>query len=189
MAKETKNQIIHTTIKLFQELGYENTTVDAICRECHITKGTFYYHFKNKEEISRQYYSMFYESGFETLTAELIMMDSVIDQLWKVYEYGIDNAMRLTPALMKAFIIADLTEGLQFYSPLCANREDPITDLCCKLIKKGQDAGKIRKGDPYQLHLTFMSAQYAIAYDWAFHDGKYDEKPIIHGFFKTIFKV
>ena len=67
-------------------------------------------------------------------------------------------------ALLKALYLSDFSNGLQFFSPLRtgtreANDDD---DICFKLIRKGQKTGEIRQGDPHQLHLTFMAAQYTV---------------------------
>ncbi|TQI79390.1 TetR family transcriptional regulator [Serratia fonticola] len=44
-------EILQAAGKLFQEQGYETTSVDEIVRSAGIAKGTFYYYFKSKEEI------------------------------------------------------------------------------------------------------------------------------------------
>lgn len=51
--EETKQLIFQTALALFEEIGYENTTVQQICTACGIAKGTFYLYFKSKEDIIR----------------------------------------------------------------------------------------------------------------------------------------
>lgn len=55
MAKSTNSQreqrILETATTLFIHYGYDKTTVGDIVRETGISKGAFYLHFKNKEEL------------------------------------------------------------------------------------------------------------------------------------------
>lgn len=48
---ERKSEIIDAAQKLFEDIGYEETSVNDIIRNVGIAKGTFYYYFKSKEEI------------------------------------------------------------------------------------------------------------------------------------------
>ena len=46
---ERKEEIINSAWHLFYEKGYSNVTIKDVIKDLHIVKGTFYYHFKNKE--------------------------------------------------------------------------------------------------------------------------------------------
>ena len=48
-----RQKLIEATIRLILKRGYNATTVDDICAEAKITKGSFFHHFKNKEEIGQ----------------------------------------------------------------------------------------------------------------------------------------
>jgi len=50
-ANERKNEILDTAEKLFAVKGYEAATINDILEAVKIAKGTFYYHFKSKEEV------------------------------------------------------------------------------------------------------------------------------------------
>ena len=53
--QRTKNKILSTTIKLFEEFGIENVTMEQIFSTAGIAKGTLYNHFSSKEEIIASY--------------------------------------------------------------------------------------------------------------------------------------
>ena len=54
----TKNKVFETAIKLIKEKGYDNVTVSQICEKAGVAKGTFYVHYKSKEDIVKEsYYS------------------------------------------------------------------------------------------------------------------------------------
>ena len=48
---EKKQELIDAAIKEFGERGYEKASLNNILKESGISKGTFYYHFKNKEDL------------------------------------------------------------------------------------------------------------------------------------------
>lgn len=57
-AKLTKKKIFETAIKLINTKGYDNITISEICKDAGVAKGTFYVHYKAKEDIVKEsYYS------------------------------------------------------------------------------------------------------------------------------------
>lgn len=49
--EETRQRILETASRLFQEKGVDRVGVDEIMRTCGLTHGGFYVHFKNKEQL------------------------------------------------------------------------------------------------------------------------------------------
>jgi TetR/AcrR family transcriptional regulator, fatty acid metabolism regulator protein len=60
--KETKKKIFKASIHLFEEYGYDNVTVEQICNEVGIAKGTFYVHYNAKDDIPRSMYRSIIQS-------------------------------------------------------------------------------------------------------------------------------
>ncbi len=52
-----KDRIIDASIELFNEIGTHRVTTNHIIERLGISPGTFYYHFKNKEEIIRKVFA------------------------------------------------------------------------------------------------------------------------------------
>lgn len=50
-AQERESRIVELAEKLFVRNGYDNTTVDQIVGEMRLAKGTYYYHFRSKEDL------------------------------------------------------------------------------------------------------------------------------------------
>lgn len=48
---ERRNKLIKIAEELFLVNGYENTTINDIVERLNLAKGTFYYHFRSKEEL------------------------------------------------------------------------------------------------------------------------------------------
>jgi len=56
---EKRQELIDAAIKEFGEKGYENASLNNILKEARISKGTFYYHFDNKEDLYMYLISIF----------------------------------------------------------------------------------------------------------------------------------
>ena len=50
-AQETRKYILEKAFSMVYENGFQATSIDKILTETHVTKGAFYYHFKNKDEM------------------------------------------------------------------------------------------------------------------------------------------
>ena len=50
-AQNTRHKILSEAFMLIYRKGYQNTSVDDILKHTHVTKGAFYYHFKNKDDM------------------------------------------------------------------------------------------------------------------------------------------
>lgn len=51
LLRKRRRKLIQTAAKQFLQNGYNNTTIDNIIGELKLAKGTFYYHFKSKDEL------------------------------------------------------------------------------------------------------------------------------------------
>jgi len=52
--KTTKLELLQKSIQMFREQGYYRTNMSDLAKYCGLTKGAFYHHFKNKEDVMRQ---------------------------------------------------------------------------------------------------------------------------------------
>lgn len=50
-AETTRSYLLQTSFQEMYETGYLSTSLDKILEKTNVTKGAFYYHFKNKEEM------------------------------------------------------------------------------------------------------------------------------------------
>lgn len=67
----TKDRILHATLKLITEHGFEGTSVSKIAQEVGITVGAIYKHFKSKEAIINELYSNIVKILNEAMTANV----------------------------------------------------------------------------------------------------------------------
>jgi len=68
--RQTRQRIVDEGLKLFLANGFEATTLDAIADAADISRRTFFYYFKSKEDIVLAYQSGSIESLRDTIVSE-----------------------------------------------------------------------------------------------------------------------
>jgi TetR/AcrR family transcriptional repressor of nem operon len=49
---ESKTKLLNAALNVIRGKGYAATTVDDICHSAGVTKGSFFHHFKSKDELA-----------------------------------------------------------------------------------------------------------------------------------------
>ena len=50
-SKETKEKIFQAAKEIIQKSGYENLSIKNICEKAGVSNGSFYHHFKTKDDL------------------------------------------------------------------------------------------------------------------------------------------
>ena len=141
---KTKRRIFETSMKLFAEKGYENTSIEEITSAVGVAKGTLYYHFSSKEEI------------FDFLVKEGIkLLQNSVDIKTSKYDNYIDKIKAIVLIQIKIVnkyedIITILLS--QFYGSQKRNQKckDYIYEYISKIediVKQGIESGEIKQGN------------------------------------------
>lgn len=170
----TKENILHTALRLFARDGYEAASVSDIAGELGITKGALYRHYKNKRDI------------FDSIVERMYQIDAERAKKHEVPEETFDrspSAYRSTDMdKVTAFIEAQfhfLTEdefALNFRKMLILEqyRKPEIAELYQKCLVSGpvsyiedifremMERGIWDKTDPKQLALEFYAPFYLL---------------------------
>ncbi|HKJ82322.1 MAG TPA: TetR/AcrR family transcriptional regulator [Ignavibacteriaceae bacterium] len=70
-----KDSLLNSAYSLFLGKGYHATTVDEICKKSGVSKGSFFYYFKSKEELGLEVLKWYY-----AYAANLIMSGSFVNE-------------------------------------------------------------------------------------------------------------
>lgn len=79
--RRTRERILETSLRLFNEFGEPNVTTSVIADELNISPGNLYYHFRNKDEIVDSLFADFQRELEQTLAAPTRRAASVED-IW-----------------------------------------------------------------------------------------------------------
>lgn len=106
-----KSKLLEASLSLMIAKGYHGTTVDEICAEAGVTKGSFFHYFKSKEEIGKAAID-FFEQLQRRMLGEA-RLDS-LDDPWKRLQAFLDFfvAMADDDGAPRSCLIAVMTQEL-----------------------------------------------------------------------------
>ena len=173
MENKTNNRvkILNAAWKLFEEKGYDNTTVDDIIEATDTSKGTFYHYFKSKEDLLSLFSYMFderYEELSKKLDVDMNSFDKLLvlcDECFNSIEndYSIDLVARMYSAHLFSKNQKHLMDKNRTYYKLLRN-----------VITEGQQRGHIRDDmSPAEIIKMYTIAERALVYDWCVCNGEY----------------
>jgi len=166
MSSKEKNRqkIIMAALTAFAENGFERTSMDEIVRLSGLSKGTLYWHFKNKQElfISTLQYA-FQEIGQQL--AALVELDApasgrirdFFEQAGDFIFSGKDLIGLLTDAFFQSYrnreaqqVMLDIYKG--------------YINSVSQIIQQGIDRGEFRQVDPHITAITLMAGGDGVAF-------------------------
>lgn len=167
-AMNTKKKIYDISTQLMKKKGYDNVTIQEICKKAGVSVGTFYHYFESKNEIFTELYKIADEFFYDTIKERLFganTIDKIIEYFNYYAEYnekmGIDMMKQLYNSNNKMFI----TKGRYMQTILDA------------IIEEGQEKNEVKNSmTPQQITRFIFVLMRGVVYDWCLHDGEYDLK-------------
>ncbi|HSA53718.1 MAG TPA: TetR family transcriptional regulator [Yinghuangia sp.] len=89
---QTRSLILETAMRLFEERGYDKTTMRAIAAEAGVSVGNAYYHFGSKEHLIHGFYDRVTHDHIATTRARLVGRTDFASRLQVTLETWLDIA-------------------------------------------------------------------------------------------------
>ncbi len=147
---ETKKRIIDAAFNLMASRGFDAVSIDDIMKSIGKTKGSFYVHFHNKEELLYEIMETRLDRGYNQLVDEVLgelskepcHVRAILEKITKkIYSgLGID---RLTWTSFFYHLLIHSPKNEVVHKWLKANTEQ-WSSLLNLIVKKGQELGQIR---------------------------------------------
>lgn len=96
---ENKNKIIDATVSLIKKEGIDCISVRRVCDTAGIATGTFYYYFKNKDELLL---SFIMESSFDDFELQT-PISNLADRIIELYSILVDKYISFGKDFMQSF--------------------------------------------------------------------------------------
>lgn len=164
----THNRIIITLTDMLSNTPFENIKIRDICKKCGISIGTFYHHFRNKEEILQMEYEHFDKTLKEHFLAEksftsskeklLYLFEVELLSIRDIGYYAATQIFRTQLLFDEPFI---LEQNRFFYEELMATAKEYLQDY------------QIDES-PQALIEELLRISRGNIYDWCLHHGRYD---------------
>lgn len=170
--RETREKIIKASMELFQDQGFNNTTMEQIAEKTDIARKTLYNYFSVKEAIVDEYVR-----GISQKLAR--------ENMEKVFDLP-DTRSRLIESLNHAY---SWVESNQELMGICnnyrlrnmvnasetKNTETGTQSTLTKIISLGQQAGEIRNDISLKLLVTHIDLlRSAMTFEWLKSSSKFD---------------
>lgn len=164
----TKFKITEEAINLFRIKGYDNVTIQDICKASNISVGAFYYHFESKKEIvSRCYLELDHmvEKNFKKAKFK-----NNIDKILFIYSNGCEILENLGFVFVSNVYRNILSDNISYV----VNPDRYIISQVKICIDDAFNANELKETmSSTDLSLTLVRACRGIIFDWCLHQGSY----------------
>lgn len=180
----TKKKIYDTALRLFNEHGVDNVSIDDIVRELGLARGTFYVHFASKNALISTMLSSRavtvdedYEAFLKTLPEDMSSCDALIALVGKicdVIEHGI--GFDTIKTIYKAQITAPYAQEASGY-------DRAVYRLVTEVLRKGIAQKEFRTDlSAEELSKHLVLAIRGLTYEWCirYPDFDYKEQTLAH---------
>ena len=136
-----KKKLTEKAISLWKQYGYNAVSINRICRECGVTKGSFYHHFRSKEDLLSVYLNDIFENIGIAEESE-----GTIEEIFRLIVTITKPLTELDP---DAVLVLLKSEGNIPYDPHDSRfRQSRIYRKLIGICEEGQRKGYIRDSFP-----------------------------------------
>lgn len=169
-AKATKNHIMKTAKRLTEEYTYDALSIETICSEAGVSIGSFYHHFKSKQDLIVEGYGECDNFFKENIIGKLKSQDE-ISRILEYIDYQMQYAIDVGIDLMIEVYKAQITEGVDLF--LKSSRGLPEGLL--QLVSQAQEKGAITKSQEAEsITAEILIISRGVIYNWCQNKGSYD---------------
>jgi len=162
-AKSTKQHILDKAFDLVYQNGFQATSVDKIIETTQVTKGAFYYHFKNKEEMGLAIIrEVIKPTLFRGLLDPLRETTDPIKDIHAVISQKLlhDSEYQVTNGCPTNNLVQEMSAiNLQFYKSL-RGLLDYWVSVIEKALERGKEQGKVRQAVDCKRAAQFIVSGY-----------------------------
>lgn len=183
----TKKRIREVALNLFNEKTFETVTLNEICAASGINKHTFYYYFKSKDELLKDYYKIPSKVTPYDLTT-ILTADSYVEQLWLLNKNFLDFVENSGVNIVKQLIIKNLKDDVGTFK--ISEEKKEMIKVECEIIRKGQESGEfLNKAEPEVLAILLKQITHSTAVTWSLKNGGFDFKTAARYMYESMFNV
>jgi len=154
--EETVKKILDTSLQLFLEKGFEQTTVlDIVDNLGGLTRGAFYHHFKSKEEVLDAIFQRDFNENNPFDKAENAAVSNGLERLKFVLKRGLKTSGGSEQRMAVSNVAHSLLSNPRF---LAEHLKDIQKDAerMTPIIEEGMADGSIKQGNPRLVAELFM---------------------------------
>lgn len=164
-AQNTKDTIYRSAVALIEQHGFDNITIEDICKDAKVSVGSFYNAFQSKNDIMFRIFKMA-DDYFETEVATRLQEGTTKEKILRFFHYyaeynterGIDFVKRLYSGKNNLF----------------STKGRAMQNVLSDILREGQAKGDILPSiDVEEINRFLFVTIRGLVYDWCLHDGEY----------------
>lgn len=132
--EERRLELISTAERLFNEKGFENTSVSDIVKSIGVAQGTFYYYFKSKDDIFNAIAERFFNEFMENFA--LIVDNENLNTREKI-ELILDEGIKLLKDNEGVMFYLHTKDNIELHEKVERKLIEHATPLAMKIVKQG----------------------------------------------------
>lgn len=184
-SNETKLKLISTAFALFKEHGYESATINQICDGVGISKNTFYYYFKSKEDLLLACMGNQKRLSMSELTEILLSEQGYFEQFWILQKPRIDFVMSCGSEIMRNITHIHASLDIDI-----SGDSDEFQKIEAAILQRAQEAGEIDNYvAPRSLSLVGSVQFLGILALWISMDGNFDFEKVLRSCFEYCYNL
>ncbi|WP_205473613.1 TetR/AcrR family transcriptional regulator [Nocardioides sp. SYSU D00038] len=162
--QRTRSELVASALRLFEENGFDRTSLQQIVVDANLTKGAFYHHFESKEDLLWRIQTEYLDTQLEGAQAIVEQGGDPIDQVRELIRLSLEGVAQHRPHVaifqqerrhLTGERLAEITR-----------RRDEVEALFRGAVQAGIDAGRLR-GDVSARIVTFgILGMCAWAFQW-----------------------
>ena len=153
LSPEKKSQIYHSAVRLLGEYGYDGLSVNELCREAAISKGSFFQYFPSKSHLL-EFTVLVFDDYLAGWMAELRLNERAVlakDRLRSLYQAVVAGA-RLSREEERFYLFVTNAMDHAAIKLEGIDLERHFSDYVAEIVARGEQIGEIR-GD-FDVELT-----------------------------------
>ena len=189
-SQASRQSIIDAAVRIIKRDGAEAVTLRNVCREAGVSNGTFYFYFKNKDDLLMHFLR---ETSFDSFALSS-PVQNISERSAELYMILINRYMDLGLDFMKSFYstgnkplsayLGEQNGAFPDGTIMARNESDIVEAKALNVITA--DA------DPHTIAMDVCTIVKGCVFEWCLTDGNMDIQStltrILHGYFKQYLK-
>ena len=126
----TRRKLVEATLTLMLKRGFNATTVDEICAEAGVTKGAFFHHFKDKEDIALAALKSWAEMGLSMYAEAFKQPGEPLEEIHRIFEIMEDVTRKFDPCVcMVGMMTQEMSGENPAFRKACVRELESLTEM------------------------------------------------------------
>jgi len=144
----TRKKIVQAALPLFQEYGFDATTMEEIAEQADVAKGTLYNYFPAKEAILSDYIQHAFQEKHDERIENLRKLPDTRARITRILEELI-RGVQSQPEIFERFFAYRIRDIVSLRK--APEERSGIELLATEIIRLGQESGEIRTDLPFDM--------------------------------------